>query len=672
VIRWLLILLGICCSVPAHAADRAAARAAISKGVEAYVEGDLKSSLDHMFKAAEQDKGWSYPVILIANIRASMGDGPSTEVQVRRARAMGVPEADVAHLLGFAALLQGKPKEALVLAEPGRVAKRFQGFAARIRARAHYDLENYAAAGREYDEALKTISHSSRLWADIGRFRFFVGNIAGAIDAASQSVRLGPRNVDALILTGDLVRSQYGLTASLPWFRRAVEVDPTNLNALRELAATLGDSGQTKEMLEVTRRMLELAPGNANAFFMQAVMAARAKRYDLSRSILYRVGDRMDDVPAMRLLRAGLSLQSGNAEQAITQLQELRKVQPSNLAIRRLLGAAMWRSGDTESTIAALEPIAARADADSYSLSVIGRAYERQGNRAMAGQYLDRASQPGRGQALPFSLSGDLLRLAKANAGPSDNADQAVPYINKLVLDGQNREAIQHATRLRNRNPGAPAAHLLLGDALMANDQPAEAAKSYRAAAGIRFTEPVAMRMIDALSQADQMGEALRTLDLFLGQNPRSVPGLLMAADHFMETGQWPEAITILEGLRFRLGNRDGVVLSYLGWARFNTGETDQGLSMLGAAYGMAPSNPAFADAYGWALFQSGRNREGGVSLLAKAVSIAPEHPGLRFHYGSALAGMKRKGEARTHLAYAAAAKDFPERKDAEKLLAGL
>lgn len=670
--RWLLILLSICFAVPVQAADRAAARAAISKGVKAYVDGDLKASLGAMFEAAEKDKGWHYPVILIANIRASMGDGLSTETQVRRAIDMGVPEADVAHLLGFAALLQGNPGDALALAAPDRVAPRFQGFAARVRARAHYDLDNFAAAGRDYDEALKTISHSSRLWADIGRFRFFVGNIAGAIEAASQSVRLGPRNVDALILTGDLVRSQYGLTAALPWFRRAVEVDPVNLTALRELAATLGDSGQTVEMLQVTRRILELSPGNANAFFMQAVMAARAKRYDLSRSILYRVGDRMDDVPAVRLLRAGLALQSGNAEQAITQLQELRKVQPSNLAVHRLLGAAMWRAGDTESTIAALEPIAARADADSYSLSVIGRAYEKQGNRAAAGRYLDRASQPVRGQAVPFSLSGDLLRLAKANAGPSDDADQAVPYINKLVLDGHNAQAIELATRLRDRNPGAPAAHLLLGDALMANDQPAEAAKSYRAAGGIRFTEPVAMRMIDALTESDQMSEALRTLDLFLRQNPRSVPGLLMAADHFMETGQWREAITILEGLRLRLGNRDGVVLSYLGWARFNTGETDQGLFMLGAAYGMAPSNPAFADSYGWALYKSGRNREGGVSLLSKAVSIAPQHPGLRYHLGSALAGMQRKPEARQHLALAAASKNFPERKAAEKLLAGL
>jgi cellulose synthase operon protein C len=671
-LRRLIFFLSLLLAGPVNAADRQAARLAITQGARAYVAGDMKAAQAFMFEAAEKDPSWSYPAILAANISLSMGDGAGAEARVRNAQRLGAQPKDVAHLLGYAAVLQGKPRDALSIASPQQVSDRFKGYGARVRARAYFDLQDFMAAGREFEDALNASPRSSRLWADVGRFRFQVGNVSGAIEAATRASALSPRNVDALILTGDLVRSQYGLTASLPWFRKAEEVDPANLTVLRELAATLGDSGQTVEMLAVTRRMLELAPGNPNAFFMQAVMAARAKRYNLSRSILYRVGDRLDDVPAVRLLRAALALQSGNAEQAITQLQELQKLQPTNLAVRRLLGAALWRAGDAKATIDTLNPIARRADADSYTLSVIGRAYELQGNRDLAGKFLDRAVQPVRGQAVPFDLSGDLLRLAKANAGPSDNADQAVPYINKLVLEGREVEAILQAQRLRDRNAGAPAAHLLLGDALMSNGQPEDAAKSYRTAASMRFTEPVAMRLIDALTEADQKAEALRVLDLFLVQNPRSVPGLLLAADHFMNVGLWKEAISILEGLRFRLGNRDSVVLSYLGWARFNVGETERGLNMLGAAYGMGPSNPALADAYGWALYRSGRNKDGGIALLAKAVRIAPDHPGLRFHYGQALAEMGRKAEARQHLGLAAAAKDFPERQEAEKLLAGL
>jgi cellulose synthase operon protein C len=262
--------------------------------------------------------------------------------------------------------------------------------------------------------------------------------------------------------------------------------------------------------------------------------------------------------------------------------------------------------------------------------------------------------------------------LARASVGPSDNADFAVPYINRLVLDGRSSEALEQAVRLRNRNPGAPAAHVLVGDAFMGQNRPKEAAAAYREAASIQFSEGTAMRLIDALVKAHEEASALRVLDLFLSQNPRSVPGLLLAADHFMSSGRWDEAINVLEGLRMRLGNRDAAVLNGLGWAWFNKGDATKALDYTGAAYAMSPANPAFADSYGWILFKSGRNKEGGAALLAKAVATAPNHPGLRFHLGQALAGTGQKDAAKEHLRLAAAAPDFPDHEMAAKLLAGL
>jgi cellulose synthase operon protein C len=243
-----------------------------------------------------------------------------------------------------------------------------------------------------------------------------------------------------------------------------------------------------------------------------------------------------------------------------------------------------------------------------------------------------------------------------------------VPYINKLVLEGRTGEALDQALRLRRSNPGAPGAHMLVGDALMAQNRFRDAVEAYRNAASIRFNEPIAMRYIDALIRAGDAAAALHVLDLFLSQNPRSVPGLMLAADHFMATGRWDEAIRVLDGLRNRLGNRDASVLAHLGWAWYNKGEVDKAIDHVAAAYGMSPSNPAIADAYGWILYSSGRNREGGAALLEKAVATAPNHPGLRFHLGQALAGLGRKAEAKTHLRLAAAAGDFPERGKAAQM----
>ncbi len=673
--RLIAILLSLCLFMAgglAKAADRASAEEALIAGANAFRNSDIKEARSALTDAMKADPKWPLPHAVMASLLISEGNGDAGEGEAKRAVELGIAPGRVAHLFAHAALLQGDPDRALKLAQSKKISPRFGGYAARIRAKAFVALEDYGAAGREFDVSAELNPNSAAMWTDAGAFRMAVGNLAGAIEATANAIRISPRRADALKQMGLLVRGQFGLTAAIPWFRRALEVVPEDIGAMRELAATLGDAGQTVEMLAMTRQMLVIDPDNPNAYYLQAVLAARAKKYDLARSLIYRTANKLDGVPAVKLLNASLELQAGNSEQAIALLEDIVAVQPTNLKAQRLLGAALWRAGDAKGTIKALERAANRSDADSYTLSVIGRAYEADGNRGTAATYLDRAAQPVRGEALPFEMAGDLKRLAKASAGPSDNADFAVPYINKLVLEGQTGQALNVAEQLRRRNPGAPAAHVLVGDALMAQGKPSEAVKAYQDAANINFSEPVALRLIDALIRSGDPASALRALDFFLAQNPRSVSGLLLAADHFMATAQWDHAIGVLEGLRTRLGNRDAAVLSNLGWAWFNKGDMTKGSDYSAAAYGMAPSNPAFADGYGWILFKSGRNREGGAALLEKAVAIAPGHPGLRFHLGQALIGLGRKSEAKQHLALAAAAQDFPDHKKAALLLAGL
>ncbi len=67
-----------------------------------------------------------------------------------------------------------------------------------------------------------------------------------------------------------------GLVASLPWFEKGLKAAPDDLSLLGEYAATLGEIGRAKDMLRVTRHMIELDGENPRAFYLQAVLAARA------------------------------------------------------------------------------------------------------------------------------------------------------------------------------------------------------------------------------------------------------------------------------------------------------------------------------------------------------------------------------------------------------------
>src|SRR3546814_20677195 len=97
--------------------------------------------------------------------------------------------------------------------------------------------------------------NDSHGWTDIARFRLARGDQGGAVIAADRAVRINPRNVDAIIFRGTLIRDQYGLRAALPWFRKALAIDRNNVPALGEYAATPGEIGRTRPMLALHRKM---------------------------------------------------------------------------------------------------------------------------------------------------------------------------------------------------------------------------------------------------------------------------------------------------------------------------------------------------------------------------------------------------------------------------------
>ena len=189
-------------------------------------------------------------------------------------------------------------------------------------------------------------------------------------------------------------------------------------------------------MLALTRRVLSLDQRNSRAWFLQAVMAARAGRFDLARSLLARTSGRLDGEPAVMLLRGLIDLHDGAHEQAIDRLSDLIDQQPANLVARKLLGAAYAQAKDHDGVIQTLRGLAGREDADSYTLTLFGRALEARGDRDAAAAMLDRAASP---QMRP-SLTLVTVPLGKAvadNAGNPFDARTAIPLIAAQIGAGK-------------------------------------------------------------------------------------------------------------------------------------------------------------------------------------------------------------------------------------------
>ncbi|WBY06341.1 tetratricopeptide repeat protein [Sphingomonas sp. 7/4-4] len=266
----------------------AAAREAVERSGKLLAAHDATAAREAALAAVRADPGNAQAHLALAKAMLALDDGVGAEAELQRAIDAGYKPGQVAHLRAHALLLQGQQEKAL--AETGKAAPESQVYALRIRARALALSGKLPGAFAAMEEAAKRAPRDADVWADMGRLKLNAGDVLGAIQASGQAVKLDGGNLDALMLRGEMVRSQFGLIAALPWFEAALKRDPNDHDALIEYAATLGDAGRTLDSLAATRRALAVRPGSAQALYLQAVIAARAGNGDLARGLIEHAG----------------------------------------------------------------------------------------------------------------------------------------------------------------------------------------------------------------------------------------------------------------------------------------------------------------------------------------------------------------------------------------------
>jgi Flp pilus assembly protein TadD len=551
-------------------------------------------------------------------------DGVAAEVAARRALDAGMPHAAVDAYLGEAALLQDDPDEARQWLAPQQfdAASAQRGFHAL--GRLELQTGHFGAASQAFDKALAAGKPDARLWVDIGRLRYQAGEQHLAGDAVVRALAIDPAEPQALKLQAVLVRDAQGLEASLPWFERAVRIAPKDLGLLGAYAATLGDLGRYRDMLGVARAMVKIDRTDPKAFFLQAVLAARAGEDDLARRLLQRTDGAYDDTPAGMLLEGVLQYRDGSTELAVETFDKLARLQPDNDAVARLLGRALLADGDASEVVARFATRAARPDASPYLLTLVGRAYEQLDRRDLAAPFLDRAARAGDPPlvALPPSDDGQLAVYRFAGDDPTA-PDVAVPTLRSLLFQGRASEAAAYAAKLRQRFPNSSDIEVLSGDAALLAGDAARALELYRLAARVRWSAAVAERIAAAEARLGHADLAEGELVAYLAQHSqdRALAALLgraAAAD-----GDWRRA-TVLLGHAAQLpgGMGDPRLVADLAEAQLRLGDDARGLANARLAYTLARSSPRTTSVLAAALSAGGKSS--GI-LLAKARTLGAE-----------------------------------------------
>lgn len=491
---------------------------------------------------------------LRARSRAALArhDPIAAEVPLREALRKGASEDALRADLGAALLARDDRGEAHRVLDNGSFTPDTAALGWRMRGELAMSEGHLPQAGQDFDQALKVAPGDADLWVSIARLRFTGGEEAQAQEAAERAVTLAPRSARALAMRGMMVRARFGLRAGLPWFEQGLRFHPDDAGLLVEYAATLGDMGRNRDMLAAVRRLAQADPGEPRIFYFQAVLAARAGRSELARSLLQRTGAALRDLPGAMLLGGVLEYRAGNYAVAAGLLERLGRLQPGNLEVQNLLARVTARIGDNRQVVLRWDAVARQPFASPYLKVLVARSWLALGQKSRGQAML---ASVGVGGAAPFvSIPPDqpLGALALRYQDAPNFAGVAVPYVRGLLAARRGAQARVVADRLRDANPGASQAWLVAGDVRMLGGDPRGALAQYEQAATIRFGEPVLRRLDAALRASGQPRMADAMTARYLDANPQSLAAMHLLLAAWREEGRMAEAAAMERALQAR------------------------------------------------------------------------------------------------------------------------
>ncbi len=262
-----------------------------------------------------------------------------------------------------------------------------------------------------------------------------------------------------------------------------------------------------------------------------AKLYLREDRVDEAQDLIAAVLEDSAEDPEALILRAGLALQAGETEQAITDLRSARRNAPDSRRALTLLSRAHLQAGDDVLAEDRLRDLVAAHPGDTFGRDQLATLlFSRQ-------QYRDVYT---------------LIRAAeRANAAPTPASVRLL--VESLIRDGRADEALSVAqdevvTAGADDLDRARLGHYLAGRAQRGSRQYEGALNSYREAAALGpMTADLLSGLVSTLVDLDRPDEAISELDAYLEDSPDDFAALTLKGQVLSRGGRLEEARTVLE-----------------------------------------------------------------------------------------------------------------------------
>ena len=644
-------------------------------------QGKNKAALEGLqlvLKAAPEHM----PALLLAGaVQLALGSPQLAESYLQRFLAVYPQHLYANKMMASIQLMRGNSDGAIDLLMPLLQSNPDDVELLSLAGEAHLRARRYDKATAYFEKTALLAPDTARLHAALGVSRLGMGESGRAIDELERATVLdgkAPQAGTMLVMTllrnkentkalaavqtmekqqganplllnlkGGVYLALHDLPAARAAFEQALRLSATYLPALINLAQI----DLAEKQPDRTRQRFETAlakdPKNADISAALAKLAAsQGKLPEAQRWLEKAHADHPDAVPPALLL-SNFYLQTGAPQKALDLARTLQSGHPGDADALALRAQVEYSAGQPQ---AALDSYLQLAKVQTASAPLQMR---------IASLHLalnDHASA--------------LHAVKLAQVLDPDLLDAQVVEVTMQLALKRPREALAVARKVQQQRPKLAAGYKLEGDVLMAQNQPQQAFKLYQQAYQISSIGPLQVQMYRALHQAGQEKEADRSIGAWLAAHPDDTATRIYLAGSKLASKQYRAAIEQYQQIVARdAGNL--VALNDLAWA-YQQDKDGRALATAEQAHKLAPDNPAVLDTLGWICLEQG-DVPRATALLRKAATLAPKSAEIQYHLGAALLKSGDKLGARKQLEQLLAAnKEFPQRADAQALLAQL
>lgn len=388
--------------------------------------------------------------------------------------------------------------------------------------------------------------------------------------------------------------------------------------------------------------------------------------------------------PVLLALRGNYEIDSRNISAARRTAALALKYGPDNLDVLLLSGQlALMRQDMAAATIAFDKALKLYPDSITPLFSVAAVNADL-GNAKDAKAGLKRVLELAPGHPMALFLmariafnDGDIDRAQDLVQGAGETLND-VPGVTLLrgeiaYLKGNHEQAIDQLRRFLSDIPGHVQATTVLGHALAAAGNEAEAYALVKPAADRATATPQLLNLAAKLGKAQNDPQAAGFAKRGQAPEGRDDIALKMTeAGEAIAAKQWAKADAIYADLRASGLDGNALIMNNSALVQLELGNKEKAVTFARAALALTPGDPNVLDTLGWTVLQSGEDKTEALKLLRQASALAPGNLEIRWHLANALAANGQAAEAKRMISSLKAFASTDQQAQIDQLLARL